>query len=190
MTATRKDRGRGSPACRRWWLAFAAGLVLTAVPNSVASADPASVARRGLEAASMTGGKAVADPSAPDGEALILRAGTAATTSLNAVAARGLVVTVSAACRHAVIGLWVDHAPPSMIRVRPSAWRALAVSMPIASGLHHISVRLIRRRGGCGLVRLDRIDAIPSNDRVLLGAPLRLRPTPSTGRRSWITSTR
>ena len=121
----------------------------------------------------MTGGKAVADPSAPDGEALILRAGTAATTSLNAVAARGLVVTVSAACRHAVIGLWVDHAPPSMIRVRPSAWRALAVSMPIASGLHHISVRLIRRRGGCGLVRLDRIDAIPSNDRVLLGAALR-----------------
>ncbi len=91
-------------------MALVAGVVSLLVATPVASADPAGIAHRGLEATLMAGGKTVPDPVAPDGEALNLRAGMVATTWLDTVPARGVVVTASASCRHAVIQLNPDLA--------------------------------------------------------------------------------
>jgi len=162
-------------------MTLTAVVVMASLIVPVASADQPTLASRGIEAAFMTGGKTVADAAAPDGKVLILKAGSAAVTVLDTVAARGLVVTASTRCRHAVMRLRVGAALPTMIRVRRSSWRVLTVSAPIAAGSHGISLRLIRSHEVCRSVRLDRIDVIPSKDRVLLGAALRAASATSDG---------
>ena len=158
-------------------MTLTAVVVMAILIVPVASADQPTLASRGIEAAFMTGGKTVADAAAPDGEVLILKAGSAEATVLDTVAAHAIAVTASTSCRHAVMRLRVGAGLPPMIRVRGSSWRVLTVSAPITAGSHRISLRLIHAPGGCRSVRLDRIDVMPSHDRVRLGAALRTSAT-------------
>jgi len=104
-------------------MTLTAVVVMAILIVPVASADQPTLASRGIEAAFMTGGKTVADAAAPDGEVLILKAGSAEATVLDTVAAHAIAVTASTSCRHAVMRLRVGAGLPTMYS---RAWLLLA----------------------------------------------------------------